>query len=114
MCLENANEQLDNKQVEFGHLKSVVEKLEINEKVLTDQLENAHIQYQECKRKYETTKRLLEEKTAKDEILADEIKVFFLNSEIRKTSTLILVVYFLVILFGNVVDFKLSFTPKNT
>lgn len=33
------------------------------------------MQYQDCKRKLETTARMLDEKTAKDEILADEIKV---------------------------------------
>lgn len=75
MCLDNANEQLDNYQIEITHLKTVIEKLENNEKILTDQLANAHIQYQECKRKLESTLRSLEEKNAKDQILGDEIKV---------------------------------------
>lgn len=79
MCLNNANSLLDTKQVEFSQLKLVCEKLESSKMDLADQLETEQIKYQECKKKLDENLRSLEEKTAKDELLADEIKVI-LNS----------------------------------
>lgn len=75
MCLDNANSLLDTKQVEYNQLKLVCEKIEASKKEISDLLENEQARYQETKRKLEESLRLLEEKTAKDELLADEIKV---------------------------------------
>lgn len=103
MCLDNANEQLDNNQIEIAHLKTVIEKLEINEKILTDQLANAHIQYQECKRKLESTLRSLEEQNAKDQILGDEIKVDQFTQHSRTKKSLF---------YNFFLDPKLPHSPK--
>lgn len=75
MCLDNANALLDKKQVEFSQLKSVCEKLESSKADLLSQLEIEQNRYEECKRKLEENTQLTEEQSAKDALLADEIKV---------------------------------------
>lgn len=75
MCLDNANSLLDTKLVEFNQLKLVCEKLEKSKTDLSEMLESEQAKCQEVKKKLEEHVRLLEEKNAKDELIADEIKV---------------------------------------
>lgn len=101
MCLDNANSLLDTKQVEFSQLKLVCEKLENSKMDLANQLETESQKYQDSKKKFDESQRLLDEKTAKDDLLADEIKVgcpkmveALVKKNIRKLRLLHSLIYF--------------------